>query len=145
MKKSKRLLPVRQLKHQAERQEAKKLAGLQQELQQARSQLKDLEFYLTEYYQTVQQHQALVTQASQLGLYQAFIARLQQAIRHQSELVQQREAAVQAQTGKWIESNARLKTMDQLIQSARQHEELEESRREQKIQDDRPFRGGGGF
>jgi len=145
MKKSKRLLPVRQLKHQAERQEAKKLAGLQQELELARNQCNELESYLAEYYQTVQQHQAQVTQASQLGLYQAFIARLQQAIRQQGELVQQREAAVQAQTGKWIEANARLKTMDQLIQSARQHEEVEESRREQKIQDDRPFRGGGGF
>ncbi|HAG96956.1 MAG: flagellar export protein FliJ [Pseudomonadales bacterium] len=145
MKKSKRLVPVRQLKQQAERGEAKKLAGLQQELQQAKNQLAELESYLAEYYQTVQQHQSQVTQASQLGLYQAFISRLQQAIRHQSEMVQQRQAAVQAQTRKWIEANARLKTMDQLIEAARQQENLDESRREQKVQDDRPFRGNNGF
>ena len=145
MKKSKRLVPVRQLKQQAERGEAKKLAGLQQELQQAKNQLAELESYLAEYYQTVQQHQSQVTQASQLGLYQAFISRLQQAIRHQSEMVQQRQSAVQAQTRKWIEANARLKTMDQLIEAARQQENLDESRRKQKVQDDRPFRGNNGF
>lgn len=145
MKKSKRLLPVRQLKHQAEREEAKKLAELQRELEGARNQLQELEGYLKEYFQTIQGQQSRVTQASQLGLYQAFISRLQVAINRQGELIQQRQLAVQAQTQKWIQASARLKTMDQLIEKARQQEELEASKREQKIMDDRPFRGGNGF
>ncbi|AUM11624.1 flagellar export protein FliJ [Ketobacter alkanivorans] len=145
MKKSKRLLPVRQLKHQAEREEARKLADLQRELQAARHQLGELEGYLKEYFETIQGQQNKVTQASQLGLYQAFISRLQHAINRQGELIQQRQIAVQAQTQKWIKASASLKTMDQLIDSARRHEELEESKREQKILDDRPFRGGNGF
>ena len=145
MKKSKRLLPVRQLKQQAEREEAKKLANLQQQLEQAKQQRIELESYLAEYFQTIQQQQSQVTQASQLGLYQSFISRLQLAIRRQGELVQQHQAAVKAQTKRWVEANARLKTMDQMIDKARQQEDLEESRREQKLMDDRPFRGGNGF
>ncbi|MEE2731443.1 MAG: flagellar export protein FliJ [Pseudomonadota bacterium] len=145
MKKSKRLLPVRQLNQQAEREEARKLAHLQQELQAAQQQRRELESYLADYFQTIQQQQSKVTQAAQLGLYQSFISRLQLAIRRQGELVQQRQAAVKAQTKRWVDANARLKTMDQLIEKARQQEQLEESRREQKLLDDRPFRGGGGF
>lgn len=145
MKKSRRLLPVRQLKQQAEREEAKKLANLQNELEMAKRQKVELESYLAEYFQTIQQQQSRVTQASQLGLYQAFISRLQLAIRRQGELIQQRQAAVKAQTKRWVEANARLKTMDQLIDKARQQEDIEESRREQKLMDDRPFRGGNGF
>lgn len=145
MKKSKRLQPVRQLKQQAEREEAKKLANLQQELELAQQQRVELESYLSEYFQTIQQQQAKVTQASQLGLYQTFISRLQLAISRQGELIQQRQAAVKAQSKRWVEANARLKTMDQLIEKARQQEELEESRREQKLMDDRPFRSGNGF
>lgn len=145
MKKSRRLLPVRQLKQQAEREEAKKLANLQQELEMAKQQRVELESYLAEYFQTIQQQQSRVTQASQLGLYQAFISRLQLAIRRQGELIQQRQAAVKAQSKRWVEANARLKTMDQLIEKARLQEDIEESRREQKLMDDRPFRGGNGF
>lgn len=145
MKKSKRLLPVRQLKQQAERAEARKLADLQRELEAARNQLGELEGYLKEYFQTIQGQQSRVTQASQLGLYQAFISRLQLAISRQGELIKQRQAAVNAQSRKWIQASAKLKTMDQLIEKARQQEELEDSRREQKLMDDRPFRGGGGF
>lgn len=145
MKRSKRLLPVRQLKQQAERAEARKLADLQRELEVARNQLGELEGYLKEYFQTIQGQQSRVTQASQLGLYQAFISRLQLAINRQGELIQQRQAAVNAQSRKWIQASAKLKTMDQLIEKARQQEELEDSRREQRLMDDRPFRGGGGF
>ena len=145
MKKSRRLLPVRQLKQQAEREEAKKLANLQQELEMAKQQRMELESYLAEYFQTIQQQQSRVTQASQLGLYQAFISRLQLAIRRQGELIQQRQAAVKAQSKRWVEANARLKTMDQLIEKARLQEDIEESRREQKLMDDRPFRGSNGF
>lgn len=140
-KKSMRLLPVRQLKQQAEQQEAKKLAHLQRELEAARQQCHELENYLAEYFSSIQSQQAAISRASQLGAYQAFITRLQEAIRRQGEVINQHQAAVQAQTQKWIQANAKLKTMDQLIEKARQQEDLEDSRREQKQMDELPFRG----
>jgi flagellar biosynthesis chaperone FliJ len=61
------------------------------------------------------------------------------------QIIRQREQAVQAQTRKWIAASSKLKTMDDLIARAQQQEQLEADKREQKILDDRPFRGGGGF
>lgn len=145
MKKSRRLRPVRDLKQQQERQEARKLAELQQQLQLARKQHQDLQGYLREYFAAVSAGYAAVRQASQLGLYQTFIQRLQDAIQHQAQLIRQREQSVQAQTRKWLEASSRLKTLDDLIAQARQQEELAEDKKEQKALDDRPFRVTRGF
>lgn len=145
MKKSVRLRPVRDIKEQQERQEARKLAELQRQLLLARKQLDDLQGYLKEYFASVNAARQHVTQASQLGLYQVFIQRLQEAIQHQAQLIKQRELVVQAQTRKWLEASTRLKTMDDLITRARQQEEIAEDKREQKMLDDRPFRAPGGF
>lgn len=145
MKKSVRLQPVRNIKQQQERLEARKLAELQQQLQQARNQCAELQGYLKEYFGSINDQRQMVRQASQLGLYQAFVTRLEQAIQHQMQIIRQREQAVQAQTRKWIAASSKLKTMDDLIARAQQQEQLEADKREQKILDDRPFRGGGGF
>jgi flagellar FliJ protein len=145
LKKSMRLQPVRQLKQQAERAEAKKLAELQRELAAAKKQEHELQSYLSEYFQSVQNQQAQITQASQLGQYHAFIGRLQQAISRQGESIQQRDMAVKAQTQKWLLASSALKTMDQLIETCRKQESLEESKREQKQLDDLPFRNDRGF
>lgn len=145
MKKSVRLRPVRDIKQQQERTEARKLADLQQQLHQARLQCEELQGYLKDYFQTLSQQRQQVHQASQLALYQAFVTRLEQAIQYQREVIRQREMAVQAQTRKWVAASERLRTMDDLINRARQQEEIEADKREQKILDDRPFRPGGGF
>lgn len=145
MKKSVRLRPVRDIKQQQERLEARKLADLQQQLQQARLQLEELQGYLNEYFQNLAQHRQQVQQASQLALYQAFVTRLEQAILYQRQVIRQREMAVQAQTRKWVAASERLRIMDDLIARARHEEELEADKKEQKILDDRPYRARGGF
>ena len=145
MKKSVRLHPVRDLKQQKERVEAKKLADLQQQLQAARRQCQELETYLKDYFGAINSQRQQIQQASQLALYQAFITRLQQAIQHQQQVIRQREQAVQAQSRKWVMARERLRTMEDLIRRAQNQEELEADKREQKILDDRPFRPGGGF
>jgi len=145
MKKSVRLRPVRDLKQQQERTEAKKLADLQQQLQLARRKCEELEGYLKDYFTSINTQRQQVQQASQLALYQAFVSRLQQAIQHQQQIIKQRELAVQAQSRKWVTARERLRTMDDLIVRTQQQEQLEADKRDQKILDDRPFRPGGGF
>ncbi len=137
VKKSKRLQPVLQLKQQAERKEARKLADLQQNLAAAKRQELELNKYLDEYFSVIKNQQSQIHQASQLGLYQVFITRLQQAIKNQSEQVKQREAAVKNQSIKWAEANANLKAMADLINKSLQLELQEENKKDQKIQDDR--------
>lgn len=145
MRKSVRLRPVRDIKQQQERIEARKLAELQKHLQMARKQHEELQGYLKEYFNAISSQHSQVRQASQLALYQAFVTRLQQAIQQQEQLIRQREMAVQAQTKKWITASERLRTMDDLINKAQVQEELEADKKEQKILDDRPFRPTGGF
>ena len=65
MKKSQRLLPVRQLKQQEERTEAKKLAQVQQELAAAKQQLQELDSYLKDYFNTVSSQQSQIHNAAQ--------------------------------------------------------------------------------
>ena len=145
VKKSLRLAPVRNLKQQAERLEARKLADLQQQLAQARKQLQELERYQAEYFHNISRDRLQVKQASQLGMYQAFVQRLQEAIQHQHQSIVQREMAVKAQTQKWLAASQSLKAMDELIARFRLEEELAADKREQKILDDRPRRNTSGF
>ena len=145
VRKSLRLAPVRNLKQQAERLEARKLADLQQQLAQARKQLQELERYLAEYFHNIARDRLQVKQASQLGMYQAFVQRLQEAIQHQHQIIVQREMAVKAQTQKWLAASQSLKAMDELITRFRHEEELAADKREQKILDDRPRRNTPGF
>lgn len=145
MKKSVRLRPVRDLKQQQERTEARKLADLQQQLQQARRQCQELEGYLQEYFTVISTQRQQVHQASQLALYQSFVTRLQQAIQHQQQLIRQREMAVQAQTKRWIVASERLRTLDDLIVRTQIQEQLDADKKEQKQLDDRPFRSHSGF
>ncbi|MCG8534096.1 MAG: flagellar export protein FliJ [Pseudomonadales bacterium] len=145
MKKSQRLLPVRQLKQQEERTEAKKLAQVQQELAAAKQQLQELDSYLKDYFNTVSSQQSQIHNAAQLGQYQNFITRLKEAISRQNQDVMQREQALKMQSKKWFEASSRLKVMDDLIEKARLEEQREQDKKEQKLQDDRPFRLNGGF
>lgn len=145
MKKSVRLQPVRKIKQQQERLEARKLADLQQQLQQARNQCAELQGYLKEYFATINDQRQMIRQASQLSLYQAFVTRLEQAIQHQMHIIRQREQAVQTQTRKWIAASSKLKAIDDLIARTQQQEQIEADKREQKILDDRPLRGSGDF
>ena len=145
MKKSKRLLPVKNLKRQKERVEAKKLAQAQQKLNEAIQRKEELENYLSEYYVTMDSGQKLVKSASQLGGYQAFIARLKQAIANQNEFVKQHEILVKGQRENWIKANEKRIVMEGLIEKSKIQEALEEGKKEQKVLDDRPYSGRSGF
>ena len=145
MKKSVRLIPVCNLKRQQERKEAQTLAKYQKELTQSRQQHSELKSYLAEYYKSIQDQHGTVKNAAQLGLYQAFISRLQQAISRQGEMVKQRELSVQAQAKKWQLANHNVKIMEQLIEKAKTEESLIADKQEQKILDDRPYSKESGF
>lgn len=136
-RKSLRLQPVRQLKHQAERQQAKLLAEAQQQLQIAQQQINELKTYYSEYLSSLSTHNENFRQAKELQVFHAFFVRLQQAIDKQQEVVRQREQAVMSRMDQWRQASASLKSIDELIATARRQEMIEQDKKEQKIQDDR--------
>lgn len=145
MKKSQRLLPVKNLNQQKERVEAKKLAMAQQQLLSAKQKQQELEGYLSEYFSVISAEQDKVKTASQLGLYQTFITRLKQAIENQQEAVKQHELVLKGQTEHWIKANEKLVMMGELIEKLKKSENIEAEKKEQKVLDDRPFMGKSGF
>ena len=139
MKRSERMKPVRKLKHQEERQLAKKFAQAQQELLREENQLAMLKQYQREYFQGLtgshQQARTGAINATELEKYQMFLSRLEKAIQNQNQVKVLKEKAVEAARQTWAEANARLKAMDNLIERLRLEEE-----REQRLIDDLPLR-----
>lgn len=135
MKRSKRLLPVKQLKKQEEQKEAKKLADAQNELRQAEQQLDELHQYRQDYYQSLHQPSGSLT-ASNLAKYQVFLTRLNRAIENQSQMLNLKKKAVDAQTKVWAAAHARHKAMEELIERFSNEEQIEKDKQEQKLMDE---------
>lgn len=144
MKRSQRMQPVRKLKHQEERQLAKKLAQAQQALQREESQLTMLHQYQREYFQGLtgsqQQARTGAISAADLEKYQMFLSRLERAIQNQNQVKVLKEKAVEAARQAWAQANARLKALDNLIETMRLEEQREQDKKEQRLIDDLPLR-----
>ena len=144
MKRSQRMQPVRKLKQQEERQLAKKLAQAQQALQREESQLTMLHQYQREYFQGLtgsqQQARTGTISATDLEKYQMFLSRLERAIQNQNQVKVLKEKAVEAARQAWAQANARLKALDNLIETMRLEEQREQDKKEQRLIDDLPLR-----
>lgn len=119
------------------------LADSQQRLQQAEAQQIQLQNYMLEYQQQFTQagQQGLTT--DQLMQHQAFIGRLEQAMRQQKETI--RVAAQQLEQVKqhWQTVYARYKGIDKLTEKARLSERQLLDKREQQQIDERSQRLSG--
>lgn len=141
VKKSKRLVPVLQIKERDEKDAAKRLGEAQQGLQGAIKQLEDLNQYRQDYYANLSGGvSAGVTSgvsASVLEKYQLFLSKLNGAVERQEQSVEQYRQHVDAHRKKWVEANARLKSMNDLIDRAKDEESLLLDKQEQKLMDER--------
>jgi flagellar FliJ protein len=127
--------PVRQLKLQAERTEAKRLGQKIQELKMAERQLAELYQYRHDYYQQSGQTGTSIS-AALLATYQQFLARLNSALERQNQTVTLRRQAVEQQRKKWLGAQSQLKALDNLIERFEQEEQLWQDKQEQKMLDD---------
>lgn len=139
MKRSKRMQPVRKLKEQEERAQAKKFAQVQQELQQENDQLSMLQRYQADYFNGLTSGGAGLS-AQQLDKYQMFLARLHKAIENQRQVVVIKQQAVEAARVQWAQANARLKALDSLIEKMKFEEQQQQDKQDQRLIDDLPLR-----
>ena len=155
MKKSKRLIPVRQIKEREERDAAVRLGDAQQGLNAAIKQLDELKQYRQDYYSSLssglstgapgdpksqsvgQPRIQSSVPATVLEKYQLFLAKLNSVVERQQETVEQYRQHVEAHRQKWLEADARLKSIDHLIDRAKEEEELLLDKQEQKLADER--------
>jgi flagellar protein FliJ len=143
MKRSKRLQPVGQLVDGEERECAARVADLQARLDDAQRRSGELKRYLVEYQSMFQQRAAAGIGVSGLRDYQTFLARLNEAVRQQDNVVSQLESDCARARVEWLEAAARKSAVSKVIENARTEDQKIEERRSQKETDEHAQRRGG--
>lgn len=141
-KRIKRLEPVDQLARSAERDCARRLAGVQQRLADAERRLVELERYRAEYQQSFSVRARSGLPARGLREFQAFIARLDGALAQQRGLLEQLRAEQAQEHGRWQSAAVRSSAVGKVIEKARHEERQVEDRRAQRELDERAQRLG---
>lgn len=143
MKRSKRLESVGELADEAERELAVSVAGAQGRLADAERRRAELRRYLGEY-------QAMFEQRARAGIgvmgmrdYQAFIARLGEAVRQQEGMITQLKGECEHERERWLVAAARKSIVGKVIAKARSEDKKIEDRMMQKESDEQAQRLGG--
>lgn len=140
MTRVKRLQPVQNLVDGTERRLAQSLAALERRLSEGETKLRDLEQYRSEYETQFIQRAGKGIGATGLRDYQAFLARLVEAIRQQRALVQQARAERDAERRRWQDAAKRAKALGHVVEQWQTEERRSLDRREQRESDERSQR-----
>jgi flagellar FliJ protein len=140
MTRAQRLQPVQHLADENERRLARSLADHERRLGEAEAKCRELERYRTEYEQRFSERAALGIGATDLRDYQAFLARLSEAIRQQRQVVERARSERDLERTRWQAAAVRAKAIDHVIERWRQEEHVRAERREQRESDERAQR-----
>jgi flagellar FliJ protein len=143
VKRTQRLEPVDRLARTRERDCARRLAGAQQRVADAEQRCVELERYRDEYHEAFRARALSGLQAKGLREFQAFIARLDEALRQQRQLVAQLRSEQQRERQQWQDAAVRSSAVGKVIERARHEERLVEDRRLQRELDERAQHQGG--
>lgn len=140
MTRAKRIEPVQDLAEDAERRLAVSVVAFENRVKEAETKLQELERYRLEYQQQLSQRAGRGIGATDLRDYQAFLARLSEAIRQQQVIVQRAHAERDAERLRWQEAARKAKALDHVIGKWRAEERHTQDRREQRDTDERAQR-----
>ncbi|MDX1697388.1 MAG: flagellar export protein FliJ [Thiohalobacterales bacterium] len=131
MKSSTRLQPVLELARDSEQAAARALAEARARADEAAQKLRELETYRGEYAEGLRQKTATGLNAMQMKDYQAFLARLDAAIRQQQQVVAGLDGDAGRARQAWLQRRQRLGALDKLTDRHRRRERADSERREQ--------------
>jgi flagellar FliJ protein len=137
MTRSKRLEPVQHLIDDTARRLQQSLAGFEKRVLENEKKLEDLERYRTEYGTQFTQRAGKGMGATDLRDYQAFLARLNEAIRQQQTLVERARIERDAEFERWQAAAIKAKALDHVVDRWQAEERREEDRKEQRETDER--------
>ena len=133
---SDRFRPVHSAAKNKENHAARRLGVSQQSVLEAESKLRELQKYRQDYLEQFRLTGRAGTSAARLQEYQKFLARLNEAIRHQEALVRAGHKDRQTKQDQWMRrrtrSNALGKVLERYVEAERQQQE----KREQKETDE---------
>ena len=130
------LQPLVELTEERSQAAARALAKLKQAWQLAETKLEQLKGYLEEYRQRLQRQTEVGFSISQWRDYQAFIAKLELAIKAQADEVERCRARWEAGQVEWLAREREVKAYHTLRQRHDLAERRSEERQDQRLQDE---------
>jgi len=137
MTRSDRLKPIQQVAQVRERDAARAFGESQRRLQDEERRLAELATYRDEYLQGFRTRQQQGITVAQLLEYQAFLGKLEAALRHQEEIVQLRRGDAERRMAAWTDRRTHTRAMDRAVENLTEAEVKAGERRDQKALDDR--------
>jgi flagellar protein FliJ len=140
MKRAKRLEPVQHIVDEAQKRLAMSVAAFEKRVLEGEAKLGELVRYKSEYEQSFAQRAGRGIGVMDLRDYQAFLARLAEAIKQQQALVNRARAEHQAERLKWQEALKRSKALGHVVERWEAEERHVVERRDQRESDERAQR-----
>ncbi len=140
MTRSQRLKPVQDVIESAEKRLAQSLAAFERRVTEAESKLSELTRYRGDYEQQFAQRAATGMGVAELRDYQAFLARLTEAMRQQHSIVQRARADRDLERVRWQDAAKRSKALDHVVTQWHVEERRTADRRDQRDTDERAQR-----
>ena len=140
MTRAKRMKPVQNLYDDTERRLAVALAAVEKKVTDAEMKLQELERYRGEYENQLKARAGRGMGVADLRDYQAFLARLTDAIRQQQAVVNRAKSDRDAERQRWQDAAKRAKALDHVVDQWQTEERRASDRREQRESDERAQR-----
>jgi flagellar FliJ protein len=140
MTRAQRLQPVQHLAEENERRLARSLAAFERRVSDAEAKRDELERYRHDYERKFAERAASGIGVTDLRDYQAFLARLSEAIRQQGQIVERARSERDLERKRWQEAAVRAKAIDHVIDRWQDEERSRTERREQRESDERAQR-----
>ena len=137
MNKTQRIDMVRRVVDDVERRKAEALAECERRVHEARGRLDELEGYRTAYVRDFNVRAQAGLDGAAAREYQVFLGRLEDALRHQGQILSQAEAQRSAELENWRRAARRAAAVDTLAKHWRAEERRVEDKREQHDTDER--------
>lgn len=140
MSPSKRLKPVQKVAANRERDAARSMGQARIHLAQEEAKLVQLKQYHQEYLERFQKLSSQGMNASQLQEYRAFLAKLDEAIRQQQQVVASSLADHSSHKDNWKQKHTRTQALGKVVERYHKEERKSADRTEQKENDERNTR-----
>ncbi len=137
MTRSERMAPVQQVLEKGEQARARELGEGQNRLVDAEKKLEELRTYHGEYMQAFRKRAEDGTSITKLRDFQAFLARLEQALAQQEKAVAAARDQVANQRRNWQGAARQVKAVESVVDRWRSVEARADDQREQKETDER--------
>jgi len=140
MTRAQRLQPVQTVVDERERSRAEELAAGEQRVAACEKRLAELTQYEADYRRNYRDRVAAGMASLELRDYQAFLARLNEAVKQQQQLVCNAQADRDVQRKQWQEAAKRAKAIEHVMENWQAEDRRVAERRDQRDSDERAQR-----